>query len=134
VLVYGSEKIQKEYVQSAVAIRLVVDAIQIYAAGHPIKVLRVKDRTKFEKGVHSTGLAVDIFIQLPQSELEYICARANARFQTTVATLVEEPANLPSGKRLDLPHIHVQIQFDWLANPRAFLKAYGFLQPDPLSN
>lgn len=127
-ILYYSPKVQKEFIESAVALRLVTDAL-VLLVNQPAHVFRVKARTKFEKGVHATGLALDLYFNAQVDDLEYCCARVNARFGQ-VCTVMPAPTILPSGKAIEQRHVHVQIQFDWLTNPRAFLKAYGFLQSE----
>lgn len=130
---FTTPKIKDEYHQTAVPLRLVVEAFQ-ELSGCAVLVFRVSAPTKFEQGVHSTGLALDIKVPLtPVNVLERACIEVNKRFPVPgaakqVCTLMADPSNLPNGKRLDTPHIHVQIPFDWKAEPRAFLEAHGFLE------
>lgn len=129
-LFYHSEKIKEEYNQAPVALRLIVDAVQFYCPGMAT-VFRVKGRKQFERGSHHQELAVDLLLhEAPYSDHIHACKMVNAKFGLTVATAVPAPCNMPSGKRADLPHVHVQIPFDWKADPRSFLKAYGFIKGD----
>lgn len=131
VIGFPTQKIKDEWAKAPVALRLVVEALD-QAHGGASFIIRLRAGTRFESGVHSTGLAADIELRgsLSQEILEF-CNEVNARFVAPgvakqVCTLMEDPVNLPSGKRIDTPHVHVQIPFDWLADPRAFLKQYGY--------
>lgn len=129
-LLFHSKKVEGEFDKAPVALRLITEALAIEHL-YPPMIFRVLARTNFEKGVHSTGLALDLyFLSGPERELEEAVKRINARFPR-VAKIIAEPASLPSGGRVDRAHVHIQIPFDWKADPRAFLKAYGFLQNIP---
>lgn len=130
---YSTEKIEKEYHQASVVLRLVIEALQ-EVTGAGILIFRVVAPTRFEQGVHATGLSIDVQV-LGTSEKAMLagCVAVNQRFPVPgaakqVCTLMADPINLPNGKRLDTPHVHVQIPFDWKADPRSFLEAYGFLE------
>lgn len=130
---FRTEKLKEEWLRAAVALRLVVEALD-EAHGGATFVFRVTAPTRFEHGVHSVGLAMDVELRgLSSEELNKICTFVNARFPVKgvarpVCSLQEDPANLPSGKRINTPHVHVQIPFDWKLEPRAFLEAYGYIK------
>lgn len=130
---HSSEKIKDEWDKASVALRLVVEALD-QAHGGATFVFRLNAPTRFESGVHSTGLACDVELRGRSShEISRICCEVNRLFPIRgpgrqVCTLMDDPTNLPGGKRLDVPHVHVQISFDWKHDPRAFLRAHGYLQ------
>lgn len=129
---FSTEKVKEEYLKASVVLRLLVEAYQA-ETGANVLIYRVNSPTRFEQGVHSTGLAVDIMLpHIPEKELNRACVAMNKKFPAPgtskqVFTLMADPSNLPNGKRLDTPHVHVQIPFDWKADPRAFLKGHGYL-------
>lgn len=128
---FRSDKIRQEYNRAGVALRLVVERCVLEFQGVTL-VFRVKAPNTFENGLHAKGMACDVILETARIEtLERVAREANKRFPTDplqrqVATVITVPTNLPNGKRIDVPHIHVQIPFDWLARPRAFLKKYGY--------
>lgn len=129
-ITFASEKVHKEWTKAPVALRLVVEYLQ-ECAGTPIQVFRVGAHTKFEKGVHAAGIAIDVNIPLLEHAMGVACHKVNDRFfpkgpGVAVATVKENRANFPSGKRADRPHVHVQIPFDWKCAPRRFLNDHGF--------
>lgn len=130
---FSSDKLMEEWTKAPVALRLILEALDL-AHGGATFVLRVNAPTRFEGGVHATGLALDAELRgLSAEEISKLCCQVNAQFPVKgpgrqVCTLMEDPVNLPSGKRFDTPHVHVQIQFDWKHDPKAFLRAYGYLQ------
>lgn len=135
---YTSEKVQKEWTKAPVALRLVAEALQ-KAWGGPMFVFRVDSPTKFEKGVHAAGLAMDVDLRgASEAELLAACRDVNNVFfpkgpGVQVATVKTNRANFPSGARIDRPHVHIQIPFDWKADPRAFLREHGFTGGSPAS-
>lgn len=130
---FTSDKIKEEWTKAPAPLRLVVEAMD-QAHGGATFVFRVNSPTRFEGGVHSTGLAMDVQLRgMSPEAMLVLCIEINQRFpvkgpQKQVCTLMADPANLPSGKRMDTPHVHVQIPLDWKADPRAFLREYGYLQ------
>lgn len=132
-IAFSSEKIKEQWNRAPVALRLCIEALQAAFAG-PVLVFRIDGHTRFEQGVHSTGLAGDVQLA-GASEADYLaaCRRVNEKFVVKgpgkqVCTLMMDPANLPSGKRLDTPHVHVQITLDWKCEPRRFLRDHEFIQ------
>ncbi len=132
-LLFRSEKVRDEFSKATVSLRLVVEQLAMEYPGI-CEIFRVKAKTSFESGVHSTGIACDIILMDAREETIFkACQEVNKKFPVSplhkqVCTLQIDPTNLPSGRRIDVPHVHVQIQFDWLADPRAFLKAFGYLE------
>lgn len=130
---FTTPKVKEEYHLSSVVLRLIVEALQA-ATGAGVLIFRVQAPTRFEDGVHSTGLALDLQLLGMEPGAQLIaCIEINQKFPVpgaakNVCTLKADPSNLPNGKRLDTPHVHVQIPFDWKAEPRAFLEAYGYLE------
>ena len=128
---FASEKVEKEWQKATVALKLVVEALDHAFAGASF-VFRLDATTKFEKGVHATGLAADIELRgASEDEMLKACQIVNARFfpkgvGVPCATVKTNLANFPSGKRSDRPHVHIQIPFDWKSHPRRFLKDHGF--------
>lgn len=128
---FRSEKIRQEYNRASVALRLVVERVVLEYQGITL-CFRVKAPATFENGLHQNGVAADLLLEGARLEtLESVAKEANKRFPTDplqrqVCTVVMEPTNLPSGRRIDVPHLHLQIPFDWLNRPRAFLKKYGY--------
>lgn len=128
---FRSDKIRQEYNRAGVALRLVVERCVLEFQGVTL-VFRVKAPATFENGLHARGMACDVILERARIEtLEQVAREANKRFPTDplqrqVATVITVPTNLPNGKRIDVPHIHVQIPFDWISRPRAFLKKYGY--------
>lgn len=135
---FTTQKLKEEWLKAPVALRLIAEALDELHGGGTI-VFRVNAPTRFEQGVHSTGLAMDInLIDRSMEELQRIASKINERFRVPgvarqVCTVMADPVNLPSGKRLDTPHIHLQIPFDWKHEPRAFLRAYGYIQSENTS-
>lgn len=128
---FRSEKLRQEFNKSCVALRLVVERAVLEFQGITV-IFRVRAPATHEGGAHGNGTACDIILEGARLETyEKVCLEVNRRFPTDplqreVCTLVADPTNMPSGKRIDVPHIHVQIPFDWLNNPRSFLKRYGY--------
>lgn len=133
---FSSEKVQKEWSKAPVALRLVVEALALEHAPGVTQVFRIQGHTKFEKGVHAAGLAVDLhFDGCSEERLQGLCRRLNERFfpkgpGVQVGTVKVNLANFPSGKRSDRPHVHVQIPFDWKTDPRRFLRDHGYTGSD----
>ncbi len=123
---FTSEKVQKEYQQAAVALRLVTEELD-QAFGGACFVFRVDAPTKFERGVHSTGIALDVELRdATEEQMLAACKVVNQRFQFSCTPKVNL-ANFPSGKRMDRPHVHVQISWRWKIEPREFLKEFGYI-------
>lgn len=131
-IAFSSEKVQGEWTKAPVALRLVVEAMAMLHAPAVVKVFRVQANTKFEKGVHATGIAADLeFDGCSEERMAGLCRRLNERFfpkgpGVQVATLKTNLANFPSGRRADRPHVHIQIPLDWKCDPRRFLRDHGF--------
>lgn len=130
---FTSDKIQREWSRAAVALRLVVEALAQEWGGVTL-LFRLDAPTKFENGVHATGLAADVELHgATEEEMQRVCIAINERFVVKgpgiqVATLKKNLANFPSGRRSDRPHVHVQIPFDWKADPRRFLREHGYTE------
>lgn len=130
---HASQKVLAEWQKASVALRLVTEYLDELHGGATL-VTRVLAHTKFEKGVHAAGLAMDV--QLRGASIERmvsVCAKVNARFfprgpGAQCAVVKENVANFPSGARTDRPHVHVQIPFDWKADPRRFLREHGYTE------
>lgn len=132
---FRTEKLKEEWNRAPVALRLIAEALDL-AHGGATFIFRVNAPTRFEQGVHASGLAMDVELRgRSVKELNRICQEVNAKFPAKgvarpMCTLMADPVNLPSGKRLDTPHVHVQIPFDYKHDPRAFLRLYGFTQSE----
>lgn len=130
---YRSEKIEKEYMKAAVALRLIVERLSLEFPG-TVWVFRVDAPTKFENGIHSTGLAMDVELEgATELQLFKACQEVNALFPVkNVMEPVCRPkvnkANFPSGKRMDRPHVHVQISWTWKTEPKSFLREFGYIE------
>lgn len=130
---FGSEKVFEEWSKAAVALKLVIEALDLEFGG-PLFVVRLTAHTKFEKGVHAAGLAADVELRgIEEKEMVRLCSLINRRFfargpGTPVCMVKTNLANFPSGARMNRPHVHVQIPFDWKANTRAFLREHGYTE------
>lgn len=129
---HASEKVLKQWQKAPVALRLVVEYLDEKFGGG-LLVFRIDAPTKFEKGVHAAGLAMDLELRGDAQAIERACLEVNKRFfprgpGVQVCTIKENLANFPSGRRADRPHVHVQIPFDWKANPRLFLREHGYTE------
>lgn len=131
---FKSDKVEKEWSRTPVALRLVAEALDVELGGIQV-VFRVAAPARFENGAHASNLALDLEPGCSEDEAVRACARVNARFRRPeidmlVATMKTNLANFPSGRRSDRPHVHVQIPAIWGVAPREFLKAFGYLSGD----
>lgn len=132
---FASDKVEKEWAQAAVALRLVVEALDLEFGGACF-VFRLDAPTKFENGCHATGRAADVELRgATEEEMERLVVLMNQKFPAKgladpTYRLKFNRANFPSGRRNDRPHVHVQILFDWLSDPRRFLRDHGFIQSE----
>ena len=104
---HASEKVLKQWQKAPVALRLVVEYLDEKFGGG-LLVFRIDAPTKFEKGVHAAGLAMDLELRGDAQAIERACLEVNKRFfprgpGVQVCTIKENLANFPSGRRADRP-------------------------------